>query len=403
MASSSALGGMGKEAMGEAHKCSVSHECEIVSFLSLWRHVEVLELIASGGVRVWVVETRFTSHTLVLRRLVKVKHALSDMVIDNVWTIWRQSNTERAYKIKTLILDDLWAQVEYLRSFTKHVLCMIRFVDKDSVCIREIYDGIDFMLEKMKEIIQAKEKDPKENFYNEVKSVVMKSFMDSYVYYKEAEKLVVHLQEVPESVVNISHRSRSAESIEAQERAKARTSLLLEKAAEKARQVKIFDMIAEKVKGPLVFLSSCYKEKGRVQVWTRHTHGIRGNLIGFLHAFDRHMNMILQDVEEVYTVRRHVPRLVNKRGCRSKILKDDSNNECSSSVAENSDLSTVNMQAIENSDLSTVNAQAIENSSKKIDEITEGLKELRLFPKLEHRRRHVGQVFLRGDSVVMVR
>ncbi|GLJ40881.1 hypothetical protein SUGI_0845700 [Cryptomeria japonica] len=197
-------------------------------------------------------------------------------------------------------------------------------------------------------------------------------------------------QEVPESVVNISPKSRSAESIEAQERAKARTSLLLEKAAEKARQVKIFDMLAEKAKGPLSFLSVCYNEKGRVQVWTRHTHGIRGNLIGFLHAFDRHMNMILQDVEEVYTVRRHVPRLVNKRGRRSKIPKDESNNECSSGV-------------VENSDLVTINAEGNENSSKAIDEITEGLKELRLFPKLEHRRRHVGQVFLRGDSVVMVR
>lgn len=196
-------------------------------------------------------------------------------------------------------------------------------------------------------------------------------------------------KEVSESILNVSHKSRSAESIEAQERAKARTSLLLEKAAEKARQVKIFDMLAEKAKGPLCFLSACYYEKGRVQVWTRHTHGVRGNLFGFLKGFDGHLNMILQDVEEVYTVRRLVPRLIRKRGRGSKIPAE-SHNECPSNVAESSNLSTIS-------------EQSAEKLTKEIDEISEGLKELRLFPKLEHRRRHVGQVFLRGDSVVMVR
>eukprot|EP01018_Ginkgo_biloba_P033996 Gb_34777 [translate_table: standard] len=196
-------------------------------------------------------------------------------------------------------------------------------------------------------------------------------------------------QEVPESIVNVEHRSRTAESIEAQERAKARSSLLLEKAAEKARQVKIFDMLADKAKGPMSFLSVCYKERGRVQVWTRHTHGVRGNLIGFLKAFDRHLNMILQDVEEVYTVRRHVPRLVRKRGRIAKVAAAESNGQCPSSVGDSSSL--------------TVFEQPFEKLSKAIDEISEELKELRLFPKLEHRRRYVGQIFLRGDSVVMVR
>lgn len=196
-------------------------------------------------------------------------------------------------------------------------------------------------------------------------------------------------KEVSESILNVSHKSRSAESIEAQERAKARTSLLLEKAAEKARQVKIFDMLAEKAKGPLCFLSACYYEKGRVQVWTRHTHGVRGNLFGFLKGFDGHLNMILQDVEEVYTVRRLVPRLIRKRGRGSKIPAE-SHNECPSNVAESSNLSTIS-------------EQSAEKLTKEMDEISEGLKELRLFPKLERRRRHVGQVFLRGDSVVMVR
>ncbi|KAH9320716.1 hypothetical protein KI387_015355, partial [Taxus chinensis] len=51
---------------------------------------------------------------------------------------------------------------------------MIRFVDKDNACIGEIYDDIDSMLEKIHDIIQAKEQDPEENFYSEVKNVIVK-------------------------------------------------------------------------------------------------------------------------------------------------------------------------------------------------------------------------------------
>jgi hypothetical protein len=87
---------------------------------------------------------------------------------------------------------------------------------------------------------------------------------------------------------------RSQESIAAQQRAKARTSLQMEKAAERARQTKVLDAMAEKLKdGPLGLLVECYEKRGRVLVWTRHAHGIRGTLVGFLLAVDKHFNMVV--------------------------------------------------------------------------------------------------------------
>ncbi|KAH9322796.1 hypothetical protein KI387_017435 [Taxus chinensis] len=97
--------------------------------------------------------------TLVLRRLVKVREALSSMVISNVWLVWRQSNTKKVTRVKSWVLDeDWWAKVEYLLSFTEPILSMIRYVDTDEACLGEIYDGIDSMLECIRDLIQKKGK-----------------------------------------------------------------------------------------------------------------------------------------------------------------------------------------------------------------------------------------------------
>lgn len=95
------------------------------------------------------------------------------MVISQNWSIWRQSSTKRATKIKLLILDDSWwDRVEYLLSFTKPILSMIRSPDMDRPCIGQIYDGIDSMIEKMKSTINAKEQALEETFFKQVHAIV---------------------------------------------------------------------------------------------------------------------------------------------------------------------------------------------------------------------------------------
>ncbi|KAH9328903.1 hypothetical protein KI387_001011, partial [Taxus chinensis] len=93
------------------------------------------------------------------------------MVINGLWSIWRQANSERARNVKLLILDETWwGRVDYLLSFTEPIVSMLRFVDMDHPCMGEIYDGIDSMIESIKTIINAKEQDPTETFFKEVHS-----------------------------------------------------------------------------------------------------------------------------------------------------------------------------------------------------------------------------------------
>ncbi|KAH8944478.1 hypothetical protein BDL97_13G112800 [Sphagnum fallax] len=164
----------------------------------------------------------------------------------------------------------------------------------------------------------------------------------------------------------------------------------MEKAAERARQTKVLDAMAEKLKdGPLGLLVECYEKRGRVLVWTRHAHGIRGTLVGFLLAVDKHFNMVLQDVDEQYTVRRQVPRLVRKQGGHIR-----------SSQQEDKEIQCPPEANCIDEYLGNQTVQ--EECGESVECLIRDMMELKLFPKLERRRRHLNQVFVRGDSVVMV-
>jgi len=55
--------------------------------------------------------------------------------------------------------------------------------------------------------------------------------------------------------------------------------------------------------GPMSLLHSIHVQRQRVRVMVRYVDCIRGTLTGYLIAFDKHMNMLLRDVDEVYTSR----------------------------------------------------------------------------------------------------
>ena len=114
-------------------------------------------------------------HTLVIKRLVEVRQALQAMVIDPLWESWRTSTSDRGQKIKSIILDDVWwDKVLHLLQFTEPILTIIRTFDTDMPCLGEVYENIDSMLERIREIIRASESDPFEVFYNEIKDIVTK-------------------------------------------------------------------------------------------------------------------------------------------------------------------------------------------------------------------------------------
>ena len=73
------------------------------------------------------------------------------------------------------------------------------------------------------------------------------------------------------------------------------------------------DAIAEKYaspnnQGPLSLLARWYALRASIRIVTRHDRGVRGIATGVLVAFDRHMNLVLKDVEETYTVLKWVER-----------------------------------------------------------------------------------------------
>ena len=98
--------------------------------------------------------------------------------------------------------------------------------------------------------------------------------------------------------------------------------------------------------GPLTLLSTALERRARVRVVTRHSQGVRGVAVGFVRAFDRFFNLVLADVEEHYTVR--------LRGVREAAGADGAPGRSRVAFTQ------------------------------------------------EHRRRHLKQVFLRGEHVVLV-
>lgn len=139
--------------------------------------------------------------------------------------------------------------------------------------------------------------------------------------------------------------------------------------ASKGKVLPILQVIASKYQtGPLSLLYKCFFERKRIKVLVRYIDCIRGTLTGYIVGFDKHLNIILKDADEIYT-----PRYTHLH--TSKALPH---------LADN--LETT-------SDLLRKSKVDIEVQRRK------ALKD----PKQIHvTRRHCKHIFVRGDSVVMV-
>jgi len=98
------------------------------------------------------------------------------------------------------------------------------------------------------------------------------------------------------------------------------------------------------VEGPLGVLSKAMHEKKRLKIWTRNATGIRGYCIGVVEAFDKHWNIGLRDVDEKF-VRKRQPKFsdVPEIAPKSENLTDDEKQhdiECSQIKYKNKSLRT---------------------------------------------------------------
>ena len=163
----------------------------------------------------------------------------------------------------------------------------------------------------------------------------------------------------------VQGRKKTPEPTEKEKETLAAKALAMDRAmkfraqSEAARmRVPVLQTLAETEKsngGPVAnVLTKAMEQKIKVKITTRHASGVRGTAVAYLKAFDRHMNMILVDVFETSSVRTKVWRTVEVN-----YFDEDS------------------------------------QSQKTKTKTRQGY-------KLEQKTRHLQQVFLRGEQVVLV-
>nr|GEY97974.1 putative hAT dimerization domain, ribonuclease H-like domain protein [Tanacetum cinerariifolium] len=124
-----------------------------------------------------VVDTRFASIIMMLKRLKLIKTGLPAMVISKEWSSYREDDTVKANFVKEKIVnDEWWDKVSYILSFTRPIYEMIRACDTDKPCLHLVYEMWDSMIEKVKIEIYKKEKCPTSQlilFYDVVHGILV--------------------------------------------------------------------------------------------------------------------------------------------------------------------------------------------------------------------------------------
>ncbi|KAE8685662.1 putative zinc transporter protein [Hibiscus syriacus] len=96
-----------------------------------------------------VVDTRFASIIVMLKRFKLIKQGLQAMVISDEWNSYREDDMVKANFVKEkLVSDDWWDKVAYILDFTKPIYDMLRVCDTDKPCLHLVYELWDSMIEK---------------------------------------------------------------------------------------------------------------------------------------------------------------------------------------------------------------------------------------------------------------
>ena len=104
-----------------------------------------------------VVDTRFASTIVMLKRFKTIKRGLEQLVISEEWEMYKE-DVVKAKEVKDKILnEDFWMDVDYILSFTVPMYEMLQLDDTNKRCLHNIYEWWDSIIEKMKEAIYKKE------------------------------------------------------------------------------------------------------------------------------------------------------------------------------------------------------------------------------------------------------
>lgn len=98
-----------------------------------------------------VLDTRFASIIVMLKRLKLIKRGLQAMIISEEWSTYKEDSWGKAMLVKEKIVnDEWWEKVFYIIDFTRPIYDMFRFCDTDKECLHLVYEMLDSMIEKVK-------------------------------------------------------------------------------------------------------------------------------------------------------------------------------------------------------------------------------------------------------------
>ncbi|GAB1607671.1 U7 snRNA-associated Sm-like protein LSm11 [Argonauta hians] len=174
--------------------------------------------------------------------------------------------------------------------------------------------------------------------------------------------------------------------------------------------------------GPLSLLRRCVYDKLRVKVWTRSAGYIRGFCRGFIVAYDKHLNMAMIDVDEIYRkpiYPTHRKRDITVFPIIPSDTPENSDNDSGDDYSYLPDSSSDEDRKDTNLKRSCQERHNLNKPSKcRVETFTVALPgpklpkvclSSKIEPCLVYNRlktkvceRHVNQLFIRGDSVVSV-
>lgn len=142
------------------------------------------------------------------------------------------------------------------------------------------------------------------------------------------------------------------------------------------------------ITGPLARIKYFVDNRTKVQVVTRNYSQVRGLCVGYIVAFDKHWNLCMTDVDETFQ-RRILGKLVHTGGRKSAVLTRGHR--------------TAFLGQLTSSSATTCKQLSVANLA--VDTVCERFEELqcgRRAPRFQMLKRHVNQLFIRGDNVVCV-
>eukprot|EP00741_Cyanophora_paradoxa_P012480 tig00020610_g12059.t1 len=146
-----------------------------------------------------------------------------------------------------------------------------------------------------------------------------------------------------------------------------------------AERTGVVDKIAASFKtGPLSLVRKFFERRVRVKIWVRRMKTVRGTLVGYIRAFDRHLNMVLADVEEEWTVTHWEPE--DESGPAAKAGASSSYRGAAAAPEGAAD------------------PQGPQGPGPPAPRPPPPMR----LARLETRRRHVNQLFVRGDGIVVI-